>query len=352
MSQEKTEKATPKKRSDERKKGNVFQSKDLIAIVSLLGMFYAMKFWMPYLLTAIRRLMSDSIEKIPMILTLSSEVRMQLFFECVLLIVICALPLLLISVLVNILAAGVQTKFLFRTESLKPKYSRIDFLQGIKKLISVRSLVELVKALVKIIVLIVIVWLQIEKIIPYLSTLMFMPLSDAVGMLGEWIMSIVLSAGIYFVFLSAFDYAYQRYDYEKNIRMSKQEIKEEYKQTEGDPQIKGKMRERQRAASMNRMMSKIPEADVIIRNPTHFAIAIKYDSEKNRAPMVVAKGQDHIAMKIIEIATEAKIEMVENKTLARGLYESVELEREIPEEFYQPVAEILAFVYSLKRKEK
>lgn len=352
MSQEKTEKATPKKRSDERKKGNVFQSKDLIAIVSLLGMFYAMQFWMPYLLIAIRRLMSDSIEKIPMILTLSSEVRMQLFFECVLLFVICAAPLLFISILINILAAGVQTKFLFRTESLKPKYSRIDFLQGAKKLISIRSLVELVKALVKIIVLIVIVWLQIEKIIPYLSTLMFMPISDAVGMLGEWIMSIVLSAGIYFVFLSAFDYAYQRYDYEKNIRMSKQEIKEEYKQTEGDPQIKGKMKERQRAASMNRMMSKVPEADVIIRNPTHFAIAIKYDSQKNRAPMVVAKGQDHIAMKIIEIATETKIEMVENKTLARGLYESVELEREIPEEFYQPVAEILAFVYSLKRKEK
>ena len=165
-------------------------------------------------------------------------------------------------------------------------------------------------------------------------------------------MSIVKSVVIAFIAISAFDFLYSWWEYEKNIKMSKQDVKEEYKQLEGDPKIKGKIKEKQRSFSMSRMMQHVPEADVIIKNPTHYAIAIAYDIEKNNAPLVLAKGKDHIAIRIIEKAEEHKINIVENVPLARALYASSELNREIPIEYYEDVAEILAWVYRLKEKEK
>ena len=155
-----------------------------------------------------------------------------------------------------------------------------------------------------------------------------------------------------FVGLAIFDYVYQWWDYEKNLRMSHQELKEEYKQTEGDPQIKGKIRDRQQQMSRQRMMQKVPNADVVIRNPTHYAVAIQYDPEKNSAPVVVAKGADTLALRIVAVAEEHGVYVTENRPLARGLYESVDLDREIPEKFYKTVAEVLAFVYSLRKKEE
>ena len=150
---------------------------------------------------------------------------------------------------------------------------------------------------------------------------------------------------MFFVFLALADYAYQWFEYEKNIRMSKQDIKEEYKQMEGDPQIKGKIKERQRMMSQRRMMQNVPNADVIIKNPTHYAIAVKYEMGKQRAPIILAKGMDNIALKILEVAKKNDIPSIENKPLARGLYEAVEINQEIPEKYYHAVAEVLAFVY-------
>ena len=154
-----------------------------------------------------------------------------------------------------------------------------------------------------------------------------------------------------FVVLAIFDYVYQWWDYEKNLRMSKQEIKEEYKQSEGDPHVKGQIKERQQQMSRKRMMQSVPEADVVIRNPTHYAVAIQYDADQHSAPVVVAKGADALALRIVQIAEEAGVHVMENKPLARGLYETVDIDREIPEKFYQAVAEVLAFVYSLKKKD-
>ena len=164
-------------------------------------------------------------------------------------------------------------------------------------------------------------------------------------------MSIVLKTSVVFIFVAGADYLYQWWQYEKNLRMSKQEVKDEYKQTEGDPQIKSRMKSMQQQRARRRMMQNVPSADVVIRNPTHFAVAIKYYQDKHRAPRVVAKGMDSLALRIVSTAEENGVYVMENKPLARALYDSVDLDGEIPERFYRAIAEVLAFVYSLKKKE-
>jgi flagellar biosynthetic protein FlhB len=179
---------------------------------------------------------------------------------------------------------------------------------------------------------------------------MDMPVENGIAYLGDMIMTIVSTSAAVFVVLAALDYFYQWWDYEKNLRMTKQEVKEEYKQTEGDPQIKGQIRERQRKQAQARMMQNVPKADVIIRNPTHYAVAIKYNPDEDRAPVLLAKGADKLALRIIREAEKYNIAITENRPLARGLYEAVEIDQEIPSEFYQAVAEVLVFVYNLKNK--
>jgi flagellar biosynthetic protein FlhB len=264
---------------------------------------------------------------------------------------VAALPLLLLSGLVTIFFTAMQTKMLFATDALKFKGSRINPIEGFKKLFSIRSIVEVIKAVIKISVLGYIIYYNYKKHFLELPKLMDVSIGRSVEFTADIIMSIVKTTGAVFIFVAIFDYAYQWWEYEKNLRMTKQEVKEEYKQTEGDPQIKGKIREKQRQQAMNRMMQSVPNADVIVRNPTHFAIALKYDSEKDRAPMVLAKGMDNIAFRIIAEAEKYNIPMIENRPLARGLYDAVEINMEIPEEFYKPVAEVLAFVYNLKKKD-
>ena len=181
--------------------------------------------------------------------------------------------------------------------------------------------------------------------------LMYKDVTTAIVEILTAIFNIVLKLCIAFVVIAAFDFLYQWWDHERNIKMTKQEIKEEYKHTEGDPQIKGRIKEMQRKMSNQRMMQEVPKADVVVRNPTHFAVALKYDIDKNRAPVVVAKGQDYVAFKIIDIAKANDVPMIENKPLARALYKEVEIGREIPSEHYSAMAEILAWVYSLKKKD-
>src|SRR5699024_2111238 len=173
---------------------------------------------------------------------------------------------------------------------------------------------------------------------------------SALGFFGQVAMTMGIAATIALLFLAVFDYAYQKYDFEKNLRMSKQDIKDEHKNVEGDPLIKSKLREKQRQVAMQRMMSDVPTADVIITNPTHYSIAIKYDEDKASAPYVVAKGVDQVALKIREIAKAHHIMTVENRQLARTLYDVVEIGDVIPEQFYQAVAEVLAYVYQLDKR--
>ena len=219
-------------------------------------------------------------------------------------------------------------------------------------MISLRSFIEILKNIIKITVIGVVVYNIIIKNLASIPRLMQFDILNAIKFVFDVIMSTVNSVIIYFAAIAVIDYIYQWWEYEKNIKMTKQEIKDEYKNVEGNPEIKGKIKERQRKMSTMRMMQRVPEADVIIRNPTHFAIAIKYDENSNRAPVVIAKGQDNIALKIIQKAVDYKIHIIENKPLARALYSKVELNHEIPFEYYEPIAEILAWVYKLKEKGK
>ena len=262
------------------------------------------------------------------------------------------MPLLLISSLTGIIFSGIQTRFLVTPKLIAPKFNRLSPLQGFKKMFSMRGVVELLKSLIKIVVLGVVIYNVFSDELPLFPRMMDMSVEQAMASTGNIILQIVQNAVVIFVFLAVVDYGYQWWEYEKNLRMSKQDIKDEYKETEGDPQIKGKIKERQQQMARQRMMQNVPSADVVIRNPTHYAIAIQYEAGKNSAPVVIAKGADFLARKIVEIAEEHQIAIVENKPLARGLYAAVDLDQEIPEEFFKPVAEVLAYVYNLKEKER
>jgi flagellar biosynthetic protein FlhB len=264
---------------------------------------------------------------------------------------ITVVPIALIASLFSIIPTIAQTKMLFSFKSIQPKLSKLNPITGLKKMFSLKSVIELLKACIKIIILIAVIYITLKKQINPLVGMMDMSIKQAASFTGKLLFGLIKNTAIAFVFLSLFDYLYQRWDFEKNLRMTKQEVKEEYKQTEGDPQIKGKIRQIQRQRAMNRMMKAVPEADVIIRNPTHYAVALKYDSKKSNAPIVVAKGADYVAIKIIDIAKKHDIVEVENKPLARALYDSVKIGMEIPQEYYHAVADVLAFVYSVKKKE-
>lgn len=351
MADEKTEKATPQRKREERKKGNVFKSADLVTVFSLLVSFYSLKLLSPLINNTVQSLIKNyfALAAVKKAIT-DADTRIYFIDGCRVM-AMTAVPLLLISGLVAIIITMAQTRMLVSAESIKFKFSHINPISGIKRMFSLRSVVELIKAFAKITILLYIVYKKLVEYLPRFQRLVDMEVTQALSVFSEFIMSIVLTCGVIFLFLAILDYVYQWWEYEKNLRMSKQEIKEEYKHTEGDPQVKGKIKERQRKQAMSRMMQSVPQADVVIRNPTHFAIAIKYDSTKNRAPVVLAKGADLVAQRIVKIAEENNIMTLENKPLARGLFEAVEVGFEIPEQFYQPVAEVLAFVYSLKEKD-
>ncbi len=349
MASEKSEKATPKRRSDERKKGNIFQSKDAVSVVVLLMSFYALQFYFPSILKNLNNLMNISFDYVVNIKFLTIESIQKIYIQVIMIFLIITVPLLLVSAGSNIIAVGAQTRFLYTLSVVKFKFERLDIIKGFKKLFSLRAIFDLLKSITKIIVLFAIVYTTVKPKVNNLVSLFDMDFIQVLTFLGSTIMQIVTSVGLFFVFLALVDYAYQWYEFEKNIRMSKQDIKEEYRQMEGDPQIKGKIKERQRMMSQRRMMQSVPKADVIIRNPTHFAIAVQYDMGKQRAPIILAKGMDNVALKIIEVAEKHKIPSIENKPLARGLYEAVDINQEIPEKYYHAVAEVLAFVYQLKK---
>ncbi len=348
----KTEKATPKKRKDERKKGNAFQSKDAISIVVLIISFVAISKFGGHIAYRVENLYMEQLGRIASVYQLTPKIVMQVMLDAILVFTVTALPIMLIISAAVILATGAQTRFLVSGELLRFKYSRISFIEGSKRLLSIRSLVELLKSLMKISIIIILIYLSIKKLLYLTPAMLDMSVDVSVKLMIDRIMSLVYSICLIFIVVAILDFTYQWYDYEKRMKMSKQEVKDEYKQTEGDPFIKGQIKERQRKISMNRMIQQVPKADVILRNPTHFAVALKYDINKDLAPIVLAKGQDHVALRIIEVGKKSNVQIVENRPLARGLYEMVEINDYIPAELYQAVAELMAWVYGNKEKEK
>lgn len=347
---EKTEKATPKRKQEERKKGNVFQSSDVAAVATLLAVFNGLKLFASFMYECMHQGVLLFFGYAQSEYPVNGDNLQEKLLQAMLLFAQAALPLLLVACVTAVVVAALQTRMAFSMETIKFKANRISPLQGFKRLFSVRSLVELLKALIKITVLGWMIYSFLSSRMHEFVRLMDGTVMDAIAFAGDTVLSLVNTVGIAFLFLAAFDYLYQWWEYEKNLRMSKQEIKEEYKQTEGDPQIKGKIREKQRQMSSRRMMQNVPKADVIIRNPTHFAVALGYDPQRNKAPVVLAKGADRVALKIVEIGEANDVYIMENRPLARGLYDAAEIDMEIPGEFYQAVAGVLAFVYKLKKE--
>lgn len=351
MSGERTEKATPKRKQDERKKGNIFFSREIVTVLTMLGVFYSLQFLGPYIVATIEQSITTFLGYTSTLERLSIADMNIVFFEAIKVFAMTALPLLFICGLIAITATALQTRMLFTMEAVRPKFSKLNPLGGFKRLFSLRSIVELLKSLIKIAVLIAIIYNTLKDEFVRLPRLMDMEIPAAMAYTGGVILSIAQTVVMIMAFVAAADYLYQWYDYERQLRMTKQEIKEEYKQIEGDPQIKGRIRERMQQQSRRRMMQNVPGADVVIRNPTHYAVALKYNPETDFAPILIAKGADSLALRIIEVAEQHGVIITENRPLARGLYESIELDALIPEQFYQPVAEVLAFVYSLKSKD-
>lgn len=349
-SDEKTEKATPKKRRDQRKKGNVATSKDVISVASLVGCFYCLQLLFPGIFRRLRAFMLFQVSSVEGMQELSLSNLQLVGMKAVETAAWCIFPLGVISLAIGVLGTGIQTRFLFTKEPLKFKLSKLNPLKGIKNMFSTRQLIELAKALLKIIILAVVLYGILKDELVMIAQMMDVdPISASTYVLKE-IISMVLRIGMIFAAIAGFDFFYQRWKYEKDLKMSKEEVKEEYKQMEGDPKVKGKIRSLQQNMARSRMMQAVPDADVIIRNPTHYAVALRYDIDHDNAPVVIAKGQDYIALKIVEIGENSNVTIIENKPLARGIYASTPLGGQIPAEYYGVVAEILVEVFRMNKK--
>jgi flagellar biosynthetic protein FlhB len=346
----KTEKATPKKRRDERKEGNIFKSTDVSNIVFVFISFYALKKLFPYLYDTVVQFMKHFIELAGSITELNQNNVGEYGREFIVAAAKTILPFAVICMVLGVITHGIQSRFLFTAKNFYPKFNRISPLQGIKKLFSLKNVIELIKNIIKVIVLIAILYNLLKADAETIMRTMDMSVAGSTVYMFDMLMTMITRVSMVFAVIALFDYMFQRWDYERKIKMSKQEVKEEYKQTEGNPEIKGKIRELQKQRARMRMMQAVPTADVIIRNPTHFAVALSYDIDKHSAPIVVAKGQDELALRIVRTGEEHNVAVIENVPLARGLYGQTELNHEIPMEYYGAVAEILVFVYKMNKK--
>lgn len=343
----KTEKATPKKRRDERKKGNVMLSKDVVIAASLLGVFSVLKIWFPTLQKSISSFMMRYFALLATTENLTKTTTRNITYDFILTYGTAIMPVLLASGFVAIVATMAQTKMLFAPEALKPKFDKLNPVNGIKKMFALKNFVELIKNLIKITILAAILYNFLGKRLVPIAKTINMDIGSSAAYTLKTIVNLVYTIGLAFVAISALDIMYQWWDYERQLKMSKEEIKEEFKQQEGDPKVKGKIKDMQRQMAMSRMMQQVPSADVVIKNPTHFAVALKYDDKSMSAPLVLAKGQDELALRIIKVAEESGVAVLENKPLARGLYAASEIGQEIPFEFYGEIAEILVKILKL-----
>ncbi|MBQ9341749.1 MAG: flagellar biosynthesis protein FlhB [Lachnospiraceae bacterium] len=350
---EKTEPATAKKLKDAREEGKVAKSKELNSAFELLSLFLIIKTLTAFFADGFIETFFDVYKKMPDVCRdsvsgFSGKQAQSLVNYSLIQILKIIWPVLLISMLVCFFTSLVQVKWKPTAKPMQPKLSKLNPAQGIKKIISKDSLFELLKSIIKIVL---ISWIAYSSIKDYANELFMLyeiSLNAAIGLVGKIIIDTGIKISIFYIVLGLSDYVYNKHKFNEDMKMTKQEVKDEFKNTEGNPEIKGRQRQVMRQASQKRMMQAVPKADVVITNPTHLAVALSYNNEPGSAPIVVAKGEDYLAMKIREVAKENKVEIVENKPLARQLYLSVDVGQEIPPELYQAVAEILAEIYRKK----
>lgn len=350
---EKTEEATTKKLEDARKEGQVSKSQELTTALGLLGLFVALKAFAGTIGNNFLELFYEAYGGISTIIIEGFDLNIvgALFQKYIVKIMLIALPIFAVAFAVAFISNVMQVKWKVTGKPLMPKLSKINPISGFKKIFSLDKVMELIKSIAKIVIIIIMAYSTMKDKVGELQLLYQLGnLQSAIVLVGDEIINFGLKVSAFFLVVGFADLIYQKLKFKKDMRMTKQEVKDEYKQTEGDPQIKGKIKQKMREASQRRMMQRLPEADVVITNPTHFACAIKYDKDVASAPVLLAKGADYVAAKIKEAAREHDIPIVENKPLARMLYYNVELEQEIPAELYQMTAEVLAYVYNLKNK--
>ena len=344
---EKTEKPTGKKLSDARSKGQVAKSQELSTSVVLLIGFFALKIYGSKIYEDIATYMVYIFSHIYQ--PIDVEFIMRLFTGIILLLAKTAFPIMLMIMVAGIMINFFQVGFLFTTQPLEFKLSTLNPINGFGRIFSKRSLVELLKSILKICIVGIFVYRYLKDEILQMPKLISADLYATMETICQSVLTLGFKIIEVLLVLAVLDYAYQKWEHIEGLKMSKQEVKDEGKQSEGDPQIKSKIKQKQREIAMRRMMQEVPKADVIVTNPTHFAVALKYEAGMG-APVVLAKGQDVVAQKIKEIAKEHRIAIVENKPLARALYASTEIGDEVPQELYKSVAEVLAYVYRLKKK--
>ncbi len=347
--QEKTEAPTEKKRRESREEGQVAFSKELSTAALLAGIVLTLVATSPFILDSFRELMTNIFRQMASADELSVNSIYTLSGEIITTMLPAFTPFLTVIVLVAIFAAVVQVGIQITFKAIVPKFSKLSPLTGIKRLFSSQSLADFLKSMAKLIIVGFVGYLTyMDKI----SELNGLSVSTPEAILKYNFTVVAEVAGkivLALVAIAIFDYFYQRWHHEQQMMMTKQEVKEETKQTEGDPQLKARIRQIQREMSNARMMQEVPKADALIVNPTHFSVAVLYDRDIMAAPEVTAKGVDHMALRMRTIARENNVPILERPELARDLYANVEIGEDIPERFYKAIAEILAFVYRLRK---
>lgn len=349
---DKTEEPTAKKIEDSRKEGQVAKSKEISSAASLLALFVCLKIFISFVSQRFLALFPEYWDKMDELANgeLNTITIWQLMLEVILSMLIICAPFMVIALIIAFLSQKLQIKWMVTAKPLQPRLNKINPISGFKRMFSKESFFELIFSLIKITIFGAMVYSVLKDNIGAFITVYDLSIQDSLGILYDLVMDLGIKISIVYLIISFADLFFQKWKHKRDLRMSKQEVKDEYKNQEGDPKVKSQQRQRMQQASRRRMMQSIPEADVVITNPTHFAVALKYDNTISQAPIVTAKGADYLAFKIKDIAKENNVEIVENKPLARMLYANVEIGNEIPAELYQSVAEVLAYVYRLKNK--
>ncbi len=349
--QERTEEATQQRREEFRRKGQVAQTRELSTVMYLLSAFVI--FWLAgsYFFHQIVDLWNFSFDSTLQEVLQGAEIAPVFVFylkEGLFLMT----PIVLVFMVVGVSASLLQVGFLTNEETLKFDLNKLNPLTGVKRVFSLRSLVEGIKSLFKVTMVLLVLYMVLRNDIAVLPSLVNAPVGEVLTYVGGVVLRLLGSIALLMGVVAGLDYFFQRWEMEKKMRMTKQEIKEEHKSREGDPLIKARIRRIQREMATKRMMDAVPTADVIITNPTHISVALKYNPEKYAAPLLVAAGQDHMAFKIRELAKENGVPIVENKPLARTIYKTLKVGQVIPRELFQAVAEVLAYVFRLRRQAK
>ena len=347
FAEDKTEEPTEKRRKDARAKGQVARSQELNAAFVLLMGFFCLRILWEYIYTNISEFTVYIYTHLPE--STSVETIRELFISIMLLLAKTSFPVMVAIMIIGLGVNIFQVGFMFSTQKIEPKLSKLNPINGFGRIFSKRSIVELIKSIFKIIIIGSFIYMYLKDQIPFMPYLIYFDLGRSLEEIANIIFNMVFKVIAIIIIMGILDYAYQSWQTTQDLKMSKQEVKDEHKQMEGDPQIKGKIRRKQREMAMMRMMQEVPKADVIITNPTHLAVALMY-KQGMVAPLVISKGQDLVAERIKQIAREHKVTIVENKPLARALYAATEVGDIVPNELYQAVAEVLAYVYRLKNR--